>query len=47
MTKKVRRIVWTRQARESVSAILLYRYSEAPAAFEIVKNDMKNTSKNI
>lgn len=45
--QKVTKIVWTRQARESLSAILEYRYSGVPTAYKIVKNDIITASKNI
>ena len=47
MSAKVRRVVWTRQAREALSAILEYRYSKIPSAYNIVRKDIINASKNI
>lgn len=47
MSEKVRKIVWARQAREALSAILEYRYSEIPSAYGIVRKDIINASKNI
>ena len=47
MTIKVRRIVWVRQAREALSEILEYRYSKIPTAYEIVRKEIINASKNI
>jgi len=44
---KVNKIVWARQAREALTAILEYRYSETPVAYEIVRKDIINASKNI
>tara|TARA_R110002072_G_scaffold72354_1_gene172987 strand:+ start:7315 stop:7587 length:273 start_codon:yes stop_codon:yes gene_type:complete len=44
MSKK---IVWTRQARESLTSILEYRYSEIPSAYKIVRTDIIQASKNI
>jgi plasmid stabilization system protein ParE len=45
--QKVTKIVWTRQARESLLAILEYRYSEIPTAYSIIKKDIISASKNI
>lgn len=47
MSKKVNKIVWTRQARESLHSILEYRYSEIPSAYKIVRSDIIQASKNI
>lgn len=47
MSAKITKIVWVRQAREALSAILEYRYSEIPAAYKIVKKDIIDASKNI
>ena len=47
MTEKVQRIVWVLQAREALTEILEYRYSKIPAAYEIVKREIINASKNI
>lgn len=47
MTVKVKRIVWVRQARETFSEILDYRYSSIPTAYEIVRKEIINASKSI
>lgn len=47
MSARVRKVVWVRQAREALYAILDYHYSETPTAYEIVKKDIVNASKNI
>jgi len=47
MPEKVHKVVWTRQARESLSAILEYRYAEIPSAYTTVRNDIIQASKNI
>lgn len=47
MSKKINKIVWTRQARESPTSILEYRYSEIPSAYKIVRTDIIQASKNI
>ena len=39
MSEKIKKIVWVRQAREALSAILKYRYSEIPTAYEIVRKE--------
>jgi len=36
MTHKITKVVWTRQARESLKSILDYRYKEIPSARNIV-----------
>ena len=47
MTDKINQVVWTRQARESLNAILDYRYKEIPSARKIVRKDLINSSKDI
>lgn len=47
MSKKVRKIVWVRQAREALFEVLQYRYSEIPVAREIVRSEIINASKRI
>jgi plasmid stabilization system protein ParE len=47
MAEKVTKVVWTRQARESLNAILNYRYKEIPSAKNIVRKDIIDSSKNI
>lgn len=47
MPDKITRIVWTRQALESLTSILEYRYSEIPTAYKIVRTDIIQASKNI
>ena len=47
MTDKVIKIVWTRQARESLNEILDYRYKDIPNARKIVKSDVIKASKEI
>jgi|SRR5690606_478582 len=47
MPKKLTQIVWTRQARESLNAILDYRYKEIPSARKIVRKDIIEASKHI
>ncbi|WP_339609659.1 type II toxin-antitoxin system RelE/ParE family toxin [uncultured Planktosalinus sp.] len=47
MSEKINKIVWTRQARESLNSILEYRYSEIPTAYKIVRSDIIQASKNI
>lgn len=43
--KKITQVVWTRQARESLNAILDYRYKEIPSARKIVRKDIVDASK--
>ena len=38
MTHKITKVVWTRQARESLKSILDYRYKEIPSARNIVRD---------
>ncbi|GLB52440.1 hypothetical protein NBRC110019_14800 [Neptunitalea chrysea] len=45
MSETVTQVVWTRQARESLNAILDYRYKETPSAISIVKKDVIRASK--
>ena len=47
MTDKVIKIVWTRQARESLNEILDYRYKDIPNARNIIKKDVIKASKEI
>ncbi|MDO6814025.1 type II toxin-antitoxin system RelE/ParE family toxin [Tenacibaculum soleae] len=47
MTKKILQTVWTRQARESLNAILDFRYKEIPSARKIVRKDIISSSKKI
>lgn len=47
MSPKIVKIVWTRQARESLNSILDYRYKEIPSARKIVRKDIINSSKEI
>ncbi|MCO5248014.1 MAG: type II toxin-antitoxin system RelE/ParE family toxin [Chitinophagales bacterium] len=47
MSKEIKRVVWIRQARESLQAIFQYRYSEIPVARDIVKKYIINASKKI
>lgn len=43
MPDKVTKTVWTRQARESLNAILDYRYKDIPSARKIVLSDIINS----
>ncbi len=47
MIEKVAKVVWTRQARESLNSILDYRYKDIPEARKIVRKDIITASKNI
>lgn len=47
MIEKVAKVVWTRQARESLNAILDYRYKDIPEARKIVRKDIITASKEI
>jgi plasmid stabilization system protein ParE len=47
MKVKVHKVVWTLQARESLHAILDYRYSKIPAARKIIRKDIIDASKDI
>lgn len=47
MIEKVAKVVWTRQARESLNAILDYRYKDIPEARKIVRKDIIKGSKEI
>jgi len=44
---KITQVVWTRQARESLTSILDYRYKDLPAARKIVRKDIIQASKKI
>jgi plasmid stabilization system protein ParE len=44
MSKKVAKVVWTRQAREALTTILDYRYKNISAARKIVRSDIINSS---
>lgn len=47
MSDKITHVFWTRQARESLNAILDYRYKEIPLARKIVRKDIIDESKQI
>ena len=47
MIEKVAKVVWTRQARESLNEILDYRYKDIPKARKIVRKDIITASKEI
>jgi len=47
MTGKVTQVVWTRHARESLNAILEYRYKDIPSARKIVRKDIIDASNTI
>ena len=47
MLGKITQVVWTRQARESLTSILDYRYKDLPAARKIVRKDIIQASKKI
>lgn len=47
MTKKVSLVVWTRQARLALKAILDYRYKDIPEARKIIRTEIITASKNI
>jgi plasmid stabilization system protein ParE len=47
MLDKVSKVAWTRQARESLKAILDYRYKNIPSARKIVRKDIIDASKQI
>jgi len=47
MNDKVAKVVWTRQAREALNAILDYRYAKNPSARKIVRKDIIEASKDI
>jgi len=42
---KITQVVWTRQARESLTSILDYRYKDLPDARKIVRKDIIEASK--
>tara|TARA_Y100001968_G_scaffold134218_1_gene122469 strand:+ start:98 stop:379 length:282 start_codon:yes stop_codon:yes gene_type:complete len=44
---KITQVVWTRQARESLTSILDYRYKDLPDARKIVRKDIIEASKKI
>ena len=47
MSPKIVKVVWTRQARESLNSILEYRYKEIPSTRKIVRIDIIKASKEI
>lgn len=47
MPDKITQIVWTRQARTALHAILDYRYKAFPSARDIVRKDIIFSSKQI
>lgn len=47
MPEKVAKVVWARQARESLNAILNYRYKDIPSARKIIRKDIINSSKEL
>lgn len=47
MSQGVKRVVWTRQAREALNEILDYRYKGVPKARKIVRKDIIDSSKGI
>lgn len=47
MPNKITKVVWTRQARESLNAILDYRYKKIPSARKIVRKDIIDASKQL
>ena len=47
MAQKITKIVWTRQARETLTEILDYRFKEIPTARKIVRKDIISSSKEI
>lgn len=47
MFNKITKVVWTRQARESLNTILDYRYKEIPSARKIVRKDIIDASNQI
>ncbi len=47
MPGNINQVVWTRQARESLKAILDYRYKDIPSARKIVRSDIIGSSKEI
>ena len=47
MSEKVAKVLWTRQAREALNAILDYRYSKNPSARKIVRKDIIEASKGV
>lgn len=47
MSKQIKKVVWTRQAREALNEILDYRYRGFPKARKIVREDIIGHSKGI
>ena len=47
MAGKINRVVWTRQARESLNDIIDYRYRDVLSPRKIVRNDIIGSSKEI
>ena len=47
MSNNISKVVWTRQAQESLKSILEYRYSKIPSAKKIVRKDIIKASKEI
>lgn len=45
--EEVRKVVWTRRAREALVKILVYRYSDIPSAYDIVENDILAAAERI
>lgn len=47
MAGKITQVVWTKQSRESLTAILDYRYKDLLSARKIVRKDIIGSSKEI
>lgn len=47
MAEEVKKVVWTRKAREALNEILDYRYKNIPTARKIVRKDIIDSTKNI
>lgn len=47
MIDKISKVVWTLQARESLTAILDYRYKNIPTARKIVRKNIIDVTKHI
>ena len=47
MPKTNPKVVWTREARKSLKAILDYRYKDIPSARKILRSAIINSSKEI
>ena len=47
MPKTNPKVVWTREARKSLNAILDYRYKDIPEARRILRSEIINSSKKI